>query len=65
MLGSRGKIIFDLWNFTTCYIFVIHNYRIHRGVSVQKKKNSVVLVRTGTIPIERPQPVGEVSANFS
>jgi hypothetical protein len=29
------------------------------------KKNSVVLVRMRTIPTERPQPVGEVSANFS
>jgi hypothetical protein len=27
--------------------------------------NSVVLVRKRTIPTERPQPVGEVSANFS
>jgi hypothetical protein len=31
----------------------------------KKKKNSVVLVRKRTIPTERPQPVGEVSANFS
>jgi hypothetical protein len=30
-----------------------------------KKKNSVVLVRKRTIQIERPQPAGEVSANFS
>jgi len=36
-----------------------------------KKKNSpnlffsVALVRTRTIPTERPPPVGEVSANFS
>jgi hypothetical protein len=29
------------------------------------KKNSVVLVRKRTRPIERPQPAGEVSANFS
>jgi hypothetical protein len=28
------------------------------------KLNSVVLVRKRTIPTERPQPVGEVSANF-
>jgi hypothetical protein len=27
--------------------------------------NSVVLVRKRTIPTELPQPVGEVSANFS
>jgi hypothetical protein len=30
----------------------------------QNKTNSVVLVRKETIPTERPQPVGEVSANF-
>jgi hypothetical protein len=29
-----------------------------------KKKNSVALVREGTIPTERPPLVGEVSANF-
>jgi hypothetical protein len=29
------------------------------------KLNSVVLVRKRTIPSERPQPAGEVSANFS
>jgi len=29
-----------------------------------KKLNSVALVRTRTIPTERPPPVGEVSANF-
>jgi hypothetical protein len=27
--------------------------------------NSVVLVRKRTIPTERPQPVGEISTNFS
>jgi hypothetical protein len=30
-----------------------------------RKNSSVVLVRKRTIPTERPQPVGEVSANFS
>jgi hypothetical protein len=30
-----------------------------------KMINSVVLVRKRTIPTERQQPVGEVSANFS
>jgi len=30
----------------------------------QNKQNSVALVRTRTIPTERPPPVGEVSANF-
>jgi hypothetical protein len=33
--------------------------------STQLKLNSVVLVGKRTIPTERPQPVGEVSANFS
>jgi hypothetical protein len=28
-------------------------------------KNSVVLFRKRTIPTQRPQPAGEVSANFS
>jgi hypothetical protein len=32
---------------------------------IKKKLNSVVSVRKRTIPTERPQPVGEVSANFS
>jgi hypothetical protein len=31
----------------------------------KKKLNSVVLVRKRTIPTKRPQPAGEVSANFS
>ena len=31
---------------------------------VLTKLNSVALVRTQTIPTERPPPVGEVSANF-
>jgi len=30
----------------------------------KKKKNSVALVRTRTIPTERRPPVGEVSADF-
>jgi hypothetical protein len=32
--------------------------------SPSKKLNSVALVRKGTIPTERPQLVGEISANF-
>jgi hypothetical protein len=31
----------------------------------KKQSNSVVLVRKRNIPTERPQPAGEVSANFS
>jgi len=34
------------------------------GIINKTKLNSVVLVRTRTIPTERPPPVGEVSANF-
>ena len=30
----------------------------------KQKLNSVALVRTRTVPTERPPPVGEVSANF-
>jgi len=37
------------------------NYSISSYCS---KLNSVALVRTRTIPTERPPPVGEVSANF-
>jgi hypothetical protein len=34
-------------------------------VSINKENvNSVALVRERTLPIERPPPVGEVSANF-
>jgi hypothetical protein len=39
-----------------------HNNCINTTIT---KKNSVVLVRKRTIPTEQPQPVGEVSANFS
>ena len=34
------------------------------GHATKTKLNSVALVRTRTIPTERPPPVGEVSANF-
>jgi hypothetical protein len=34
-------------------------------IHICEKKNSVVLVRKGTIPTEWPQAIGEVSANFS
>jgi hypothetical protein len=39
---------------------------IHRTTQTQTihKTKSVALVRERTIPTERPQPVGEVSANF-
>ena len=38
-----------------------------KGISealAHNKTNSVALVRTRSIPTERPPPVGEVSANF-
>jgi hypothetical protein len=38
---------------------------VHNNESICTKLNSVVLVRKRTIPTERPQPVGEVSANVS
>jgi hypothetical protein len=34
-------------------------------INDQKTKNSVVLARKQNIPTERPQPAGEVIANFS
>jgi hypothetical protein len=33
--------------------------------NICRKKNSVVLVRKRTMPIERSSPVSEASANFS
>jgi hypothetical protein len=41
-----------------------NEWRMDSGFEL-KKLNSAVLVRKRTIPTERPQPVGEVSANFS
>jgi hypothetical protein len=38
---------------------------LYRSSNTLKKKNSIVLVRKRTIPTERPQLAGEVSANFS
>jgi len=35
-----------------------------RPIYIYIKLNSVALVRTRTIPTERPPPVGEVSVNF-
>jgi len=43
------------------YKFVLKIQGFLRG---KTKLNSVALVRTRTIPTERPPPVGEVSANF-
>jgi len=37
---------------------------VPKRVLCEQLKNSVALVRTRTIPTERPPPVGEVSANF-
>jgi len=44
----------------SCITSVISKYKQYNT----KQTNSVVLVRTRTIPTERPPPVGEVSANF-
>jgi hypothetical protein len=40
-------------------------YSLLRSSAGEKEINSVVLVRKRTISTERPQPAGEVSANFS
>jgi hypothetical protein len=37
----------------------------HASPNPDTLTNSVVLVRKRTIPTERPQPAGEISANFS
>jgi hypothetical protein len=54
LVDSQGGLSFMKWasylNMTHCFARV---------------KNSVVLVRKRTIPTERPQPAGEVNANFS
>jgi hypothetical protein len=39
-------------------------FHINWNASTKSKLNSVALARKRTIPTERPQPVGEVSANF-
>ena len=39
-------------------------HNIGTALTTKTKLNSVALVRTRTIPTERPPPVGEVSANF-
>jgi hypothetical protein len=44
----------------------INNNTVLMGRDINKQNNnSVALVRKRTIPTERPQPVGEVTANFS
>jgi hypothetical protein len=44
---------------------VTDKYFIFPDKLKKEQLNSVVLVRKRTIPTERPQPIGEVSANFS
>jgi hypothetical protein len=48
---------------------ILHSHRCENLKSdfkdINLNLNSVVLVRKRTIPTERPQPAGEVSANFS
>jgi hypothetical protein len=43
----------------------MNNLTQNMPLTLNPYNNSVVLVRKRTIPIERPQPAGEVSANFS
>ena len=48
-----------------CYLFINARCTLHTPLHSQTNKtNSVALVRTRTIPTERPPLVGEVSANF-
>jgi len=42
----------------------IGSWPVYTKLNLLAKLNSVALVRTRTIPTERPPPVGEVSANF-
>ena len=55
---------------TTVTIHHLMPYHTTEGLTLRSsfitslKLNSVALVRTRTIPTERPPPVGEVSANF-
>jgi hypothetical protein len=52
----ESRSLTTIWSSTPCYK-VSYTFFFYF--------NSVVLVRKRNIPIERPQPVGEVSANFS
>jgi len=47
-----------------CFEVLSNRLPILYIVRENNEKNSVALVRTRTIPTERPPPVGEVSANF-
>jgi len=47
-----------------CYRSFMLNPSVRERCRPYIKLNSVALVRTRTIPTERPPPVGEVSANF-
>ena len=49
---------------TLAFKLPVHYLLEFRCPSHITKLNSVALVRTRTIPTERPPPVGEVSANF-
>ena len=55
-------------NKVTRFAAVLHEFSIdidrYIYIYIYIKLNSVVLVRTRTIPTEQPPPVGEVSANF-
>jgi len=72
---SCNLVCADLWetNMTVTEVGVMKTRTIILYKNIHKcyfmfntktKLNSVALVRTRTIPTERPPPVGEVSANF-
>ena len=67
----RSKAVNRNYFWTVVYFMAQTYYKLrfsHKAISrhkyQNKQTNSVVLVRTRTIPTERPPPVGEVSANF-
>ena len=53
-----------MWNVKTKEINWLIGKKSLLYINNQLEKNSVALVREGTIPTERPPPVGEISANF-
>jgi len=55
---------FSLWSGTTFRLNPQRYCNKFTFADQFHKLNSMALVRTRTIPTERPPPVGEVSANF-
>jgi hypothetical protein len=62
MRGSVWQLSVIRWE-QLSPLWVHKNMRVVNH-ALYNKKNSVILLRKRTIPTERPQPVGEVSANF-